>query len=445
MPSMLDVRFPRRRSAARTRLEASIVILFAIVAPPRTGRAQSAAAPRAQSRQPDSEQPPLTAGWQDGFLIQTPSGDTRLLFGMVAQTDGRFSLDDPTSITNTFTLRMIRPTFTGRISRYFEFKVMPDFGNGTAVMADAYLEVRFSNAVRVRAGKGKTPVGHELLQGDAFLLFPERALATSLVPNRDIGAQVRGELAGGTVTYAGGVFNGIPDGSSLTTELDTNNGKELAGRIEVQPFLDEPASGAPSALSGLGFHLGGSTGREEGRLPSFRTSVGQTYFSYDPDARAGGRRNRVSPAVFYYYGSFGAFAELMRSTQAVAAGGATVDVTNHAWEVSGSYVLTGEAASDRGVRPRESFDPASGRWGALQIVARVTRLSIDPLAFTRGLAAPGASRHATSFTVGANWYPTSYVKYYVTYERTTFRAGEGGGEDARPAESVILFRVQLGF
>src|SRR5438445_5341725 len=157
---------------------------------------------------------PLQAGFDDGFFIQTANGDTRLVFGMVAQTDGRFSLDDPNPITNTFTIRKVRPTLTGRIAKYFEFKVDPDFGNGSAVLVDAYFDILFSTKFRVRSGKDKTPVGYELEIGDAYLLFPERALASSLVPNRDIGIQVLGDLAATRVHYDGGVFNGVPDGSS---------------------------------------------------------------------------------------------------------------------------------------------------------------------------------------------------------------------------------------
>ena len=110
---------------------------------------------------------PLQAGFQDGFFIQTTTGDYRLLFGFVAQEDGRFVVDDPQhAVTDSFTIRKIRPTWSGRIARYFDFKVMPDFGNGTAVVQDAYFDVRFSPKFRVRAGKDKTPIGLELLQGD---------------------------------------------------------------------------------------------------------------------------------------------------------------------------------------------------------------------------------------------------------------------------------------
>jgi phosphate-selective porin OprO/OprP len=393
----------------------------------------------AQGQTPSAPAP--TAGWQDGFFVQSANGDYRLNFGMVAQGDARFSIDDPTPITNTFTVRKLRPTFTGRLGRFFDFKVMPDFGNGTAVVADMYLDVRFSQAFRVRTGKDKTPVGYELLMGDGFLFFPERAQATNLVPNRDSGVQVQGELGGGKLLYSGGVFNGIPDGTSSTTEVDTNNGKDLAARVVWQPFR---SAAVPGAMNGFGVHLGGSTGMQEGAaLPSYRTSVGQVYFSYDRAAAAAGRRNRVSPAVFYYYKRFGGFAEFMQSGQRVARDVVTRRVTNRAWEVTGSYVLTGEAASDRNVRPRESFDPTQGHWGALQVLGRYTELYVDQEIFDAGFAAAGASGKVRSFTAAANWYPNIAVKYYFTFERTMFDAFAGGPD--RASENVFLLRAQVGF
>src|SRR5689334_16162696 len=93
--------------------------------------------------------PPPVVGFQDGVFIQSPNGENRLVLGLVAQTDGRFSLDDPKPTINTFTIRKIRPTLTGRVARYFDFKVMPDFGNGTTVVQDAYFDIRFSPRVRV--------------------------------------------------------------------------------------------------------------------------------------------------------------------------------------------------------------------------------------------------------------------------------------------------------
>ncbi len=407
-------------------LSLSIVMAAGLVSPAVAG---------AQTAPP----PTVTAPPQDGFAIQAPNADYRLVFNAVAQMDGRFSLDDPTPIVDTFTLRKVRPILSGRITKYFDFRIMPDFGNGTVVVQDAYLDVRFSPTFRVRTGKDKTPVGYELLQGDPFLLFPERSLASSLVPNRDIGVQVLGDLTP-KVFYAAGLFNGVLDGVSTTTDVDTNNGKDLAGRIVWQPFR---SSGAPArGLNGLGFQVGGSTGTQSGAvLPFFRTSVGQTYFAYAASAAASGGRRRLTPAVFYYYKSFGGFAEYVQSTQSVARAGVERDFTNRGWDVTGSFLLTGEAASDRGVRPTSPFDPANGKWGALQVVARYSVLSVDRDIFALGFGAATASREARSFAVGLNWYPITFVKYYATYERTTFN----GGNAPRPSEDSVVFRVQLAF
>jgi phosphate-selective porin OprO and OprP len=392
------------------------------------------------SAQTPTSEPSATSpvtGFQDGFFVQSPNGDYRLIFGLVAQTDGRFSLDDPKPIMNTFTIRKVRPTFTGRVAKYFDFKVMPDFGNGTAVVQDAYFDFRFSPAFRIRTGKDKTPVGYELLEGDAYLLFPERALASSLVPNRDIGIQVQGDL-NPKIFYAAGVFNGIPDGTSTTSEVDSKNSKDLAGRVVVQPFRQ--ATTPAHALNGFGFQVGGSHGQQTGALPSFKTSVQQTYFSYATSAAASGLRNRFSPAVFYYYKSFGGFGEYMHSTQRVTRADTTRDVTNHAWETTASLLVTGETASYGVIRPKKPFDPSKGQWGALQLLGRFTVLTVDQAAFDAGLAAITASRQARSFTIAANWYPNQSIKVYATFERTTFTGGA-----ARQPENVVLYRTQLGF
>ena len=113
---------------------------------------------RSESRRAQAAPAPPQTGFRDGgFFIQSADGNNRLAFGMLIQVDGRFERRRPVPITNTFAMRKLRPNFTGRVGRYFDFKVMPDFGNGQTVLADAYLDIRFSRAFRVRTGKDKTP------------------------------------------------------------------------------------------------------------------------------------------------------------------------------------------------------------------------------------------------------------------------------------------------
>ena len=391
-----------------------------------------AAAQTASPAQPAQPQP--VAGWNDGFFVATPDGATRLQLGTIVQTDGRFALDHPLPITNTFVLRKARAVFGGRITRHLEFKLMPEFASSTTIL-DAYFDIRFTPQFRVRSGKDKTPIGYELLIGDALLIFPERSVASLLVPNRDVGVQALGELAGGRLTYQGGVFNGNPpDASSGTTDSDVNSAKDVAGRIVYLPF--RLATG--SRFANLGIHLGASAGTQNGGLPAYRTSIGQTFFSYAPGTAADGGRTRITPAVFLYSGRFGGFAEYVRSSAEVVRSGTSTTAANQAWDVTATYVLTGETTSDRGVRPRAPFDPATGQWGALQAAVRYGELTVDDDVFAAGVAAANASHKAKQLTLGVNWFLNTFVKVYGTFERFSF-------DGERVAEHSILFRTQLAF
>jgi phosphate-selective porin OprO/OprP len=382
-----------------------------------------------------TDDPAIAVKWNNGLDVSTTDGANVLQLGVLLQVDGRFAPDDPLhAVTDTLVLRRVRPILQGRAGRYFEFRLMPDFGNGTVALFDAYFDTRFSKTFRVRVGKDKTPVGLEQLYADYAVLFPERTLVTNLVPNRDIGIQAIGDLGGGVLGYVGALFNGVPDAASA--DIDSNSGKDLAGRLTLRPFTRTRIA----ALRGAGVAVGVTRGGEAGVLPSFKSTAQQTFFSYGSTATAAGRRSRVSPSAFYFYKSFGAFAEYARTAQAIKGARAAAVITNTAWEVTGSYVLTGEAAGERGVIPARPFDPSNGAWGALQIVARHSRLAVDPLAFADGFAASNSSRTASATGIAASWYASAYVKYVLSYERTVFDDEPNG---SRRAEHAVVFRLQI--
>ena len=386
--------------------------------------AQQAATPAAQQAAPAA--PPFVIRWTNGLSIESPDGDNKLQFGGLIQLDGRFDAGDPTStVTDTFVLRRVRPILQGRAGKIFEFRIMPDFGGGTAVLFDAYFDTKLSSAARIRVGKDKTPLGYEQLLSDFAVVFPERSLVTDLVPNRDLGIQAQGDLASGHIAYIGGVFNGVPDGAS--GDVDTNGSKDLAGRVTFK-------------AGGLGVAIAGTGGQQAGALPSFKSAAQQTFFSYGAGATADGSRTRVSPAAYYYSGVFGAFGEYVRSTQAVSKGAVHADIANSAWEVTGLVVATGEKATDRGVVPAKPFDLAKKQWGALQIGARYASLRVDPQAFSLGLAGAGTSQKATAAGVNATWYVSSAVKYVLSYERTVF---DDNADGPRKPEHAIIFRLQF--
>jgi phosphate-selective porin OprO and OprP len=422
----------------------SVIIQVPSSAPEQTVPLQAVAAPAAQTPAPPRVEapalPPVVAG-QDGFAVQSANGDFRLQMGLLVHADGRFGLDDSNqAVVDTFAFRRLRPYLRGRFSRRFEFYFNPDFAGGTLVIQDAYVDVVFAPAVRVRAGKGKTPFGLERLHSASNLLFFNRALPTALAPNRDLGIQVLGDISGGTISYLVGAMNGVTDGGGSDT--DTNDSKDVSGRLVARPFKTL----STSPLKGLGLAISGSTGSATGAaaLPSFRTqSLEQPYFSY-AGAEADGTRIRYSPQAFYYYKAFGGFGEYVHTQTPVRKGLVREEISHDAWQLAASYVLTGETATDTGigVRPRANFDFGHGNFGAFQIAARYHTLKVDDRAFTLGLATPGSSEKADAWTVGLNWYLTGNFRYTFNYERTVFDSDPDG---SRKAENGFVFRTQVNF
>ena len=388
-----------------------------------------------------SAAPAITQAAPDGFAVQSANGDFRLQMGLLVHADGRFGLDDSNqAIVDTFAFRRLRPYLRGRFSRRYEFYFNPDFAGGTLVIQDAYVDMVFAPAVRVRAGKGKTPFGLERLHSASNLMFFNRALPTALAPNRDLGIQVLGDISGGTVSYLVGAMNGVADGGSA--DADTNDSKDVSGRLVARPFNTLTTS----PLKGLGLAISGSTGGASGAaaLPAFRTqSLEQPYFSY-AGAVADGTRTRYSPQAFYYYKSFGGFGEYVHTETPIRKGLVREAISHDAWQLAASYVLTGETATDAGigVRPRANFDFGNGNFGAFQIAARYHTLKVDDRAFTLGLATDDSSQKAEAWTVGLNWYLTGNFRYTFNYERTVF---DGDPDGLRKAEDGFVFRTQVNF
>jgi phosphate-selective porin OprO/OprP len=327
----------------------------------------------------------------------------------------------------------------GSLGKYFDFNIMTDFGGGTAVLQDAWLDFKPSPKLRVRVGKFKPPVGLERLQSATAITFVERAFPTLLVPNRDVGIQVHGELAGGVVAYAAGIFDGAPDGGSVDGDL--NDSKDLAGRIFLSPFKR-----GKSALKELGFGISGTTGKQSGPLPAYRSGGQISVITILTGITADGTRTRYSPQLSFYSGPFGLLGEYAKSDSWVKKpDGTRVQLEGSAWQTTASIGLTGDTASFAGVRPKKPFDPAKGQWGALELAARVHGLEVSGASVEAGLIDPTKSvRKAFAWAVGVNWSLTRNVKQVFDFEHVSFTGGAAGGKDRDP-ENIIFIRTQVSF
>ena len=490
---------------------------------------------------------PVVKAGDNGFSIESADGKNSIKLGGLVQYDYRDfnngandvrnrsdaragTLDRETGFhdaNDTWLARRLRPNIQGTLFGKYDYRFQEEFAGGSASVVDAYVDGRFDPAFKVRVGKYKPYVGLERLQGGADLKFIERSyVSNNILPNRDQGISVYGDVLDSKLSYALGFNNGVVDGGNASTSSEFDNDKEITARLFATPFKDDT-----NALSGLGFGIAATytdataekglnftdttaaDGTRNG-LPSYVTNGQQTFFRYSPAAIADGKRFRVAPQAYYYNGPFGLITEYARVSQDVslAAGGSVAgggggttnlsdatnriaagsrkQLSNDAWQIAATYLITGEDASFRGVKPKNNFDFDKGGWGAWELALRYSEMTIDSDTFknaagtvagqatstqastlaTTDAALLGTSfadptysaRKAKSWTAGVNWYLNSNAKIVLNYEQTSFDGGNGtntafNGTTARPFnaannkvkdredERALFARFQVGF
>lgn len=179
---------------------------------------------------------------------------------------------------------------------------------------------------------------------------------------------------------------------------------------------------------------------------------------------ANGTRDRLVPQFSYYNGGFGITGEYVDEKQdtkrvyGTALNQTREEQINHqGWSLTTSYLLTGEEASFKGVKPAKNFDPAKGGSSVWEVKARASSLDIDKHASdSRGVLggtdsfaqATRSVQGADNWAVGVNWYPNSNLRISLDYENTAFDWGGGGtwlDPQDRDDERVLLGRVQVSF
>ena len=318
-------------------------------------------------------------------------------------------------------------------------------------------------------------MGLERLQSGANLLFIERSFPTQLVPNRDVGVELHGSLGDGRFAYQLGVFNGVTDGSSGDQDTSDND-KDVAARIFSHPFKNSSVEG----LRGLGVGLAGTIGNQQGALRPLTTAGQQRFFNYRSgktddlsvlyglpvvNVVADGEHWRLVPQAYYYWGPIGLNGEYVISQQAnrrdqidingLITASSSATFRNTAWQVSGSYLLTGEENSFNPLVPRRPFALGDSGWGAWELTARAGGLEVDKDLFGLGYAHPSvAATGAFSWGVGINWHLNRNIKISLNYEQTRFdlstvSASSGFVPPTNPlllqGEKAVLTRAQVSF
>jgi len=407
----------------------------------------------------DKKAAPVIKANSSGFSIESADKKHSLKLRGQLQADARhFFGDDNPDINNEYLLRRVRPRFQGTLFSIFDFDINTDFAPSSAVVQDAYVNARFQPWFQVQGGKFKVPVSLERIQSGNDIRFTERSyVADSIAPNRDVGFQIHGDVLDKKLNYAFGVFDGQFDGQSNGSNRDntTNgNGKEFAARVFANPF-----KGDGNALDGLGVGISFTRAHSNDLAvgDSYRSPGQRGFFAYNAATVTDGNKTRISPQAYYYNGPFGVLGEYIRSSTDVSRGARSAKLDNDAWQIAGSWVITGEDNGFRGITPKNDFDLAKGGWGAWEVALRYHQLEIDSDAFegAAGVRFAGAPNTTTNFgqnttekaqswAAALNWYLNKNVKFQATYEQTNFDSAYANIAD-REDEKVLFTRFQVAY
>jgi hypothetical protein len=216
-------------------------------------------------------------GYNNGFFIQTPDQNFKLVVGGFAQVryefaqfnatnnrrfptrdvgdDDETTPDDPGN-SNGFSIRRARLNFSGHaFNPNITYRFEGDFyggNNGAFTVTDAWIAYRWSDQIRVKAGSYKVPFAKTELASDTGLVFMERPeVLVPFDPVRSIGVSLYGDIVKEKWSYEVAANNGSqtntlrrPSTVGLSANLDNRMGfyarTQYAGNGKISDFSDEP-------------------------------------------------------------------------------------------------------------------------------------------------------------------------------------------------------------
>jgi len=229
-----------------------------------------------------------------------------------------------------------------------------------------------------------------------------------------------GGISGIYMKYSLGLFNGVQDGTS-----DVDGSKDVALRLTLNPF--------PSDTFDLNLSFAWTGGNNDGSLAAFRVSDESitNILAFGPTVRYDGWRWRRSLEAELLWGNVAVGAEHILQSSEITDGVLSAD----RYEMSGdslwvAWIVTGEKKSrDEPLVPSRS-------WGAIELVARVTRFKAD--GSLGALTLPGRfTDSAAQLCIGINWVQTRFTRLMIDVQRSRYddpiEASPGRLEDAHTA------------
>lgn len=364
----------------------------------------------AEEAAPTADPRAWSAEWWPQLLIERQDGEHRVRLGGRLLLDGALihygeglRLAPEFGWIDIGRMRQGRLFVEALFFRRVELKTEVDFAPEDPTLTDAYLGLRGLGPLgTARFGNHKQPFSFEKQMSRKYMVFMERSLSESLQPDlRDIGLSLRSAVLDERLRW---VIGGFRD-TELTGHGFTKRASwSLAARATGLPLWEDEGRRL--------VHLGASYNHQFRDDPTLRVS-------WPPESLLAARLvdtgaidgveniDRVGLDAVWVHGPVSLQAEWNHVFLDREAGRGDLDFWG--FYVQASWFPTGEHRRyQRGsgvfgpVIPLESFAPWKGRWGALQLGARLSHLDLDDKDVRGGVE--------TNVGLALNWFLLSQLR-----------------------------------
>ncbi len=374
---------------------------------------------------------PLRGVFGAGFELRSADDEYVAQFHNLTQVDYRgYQQGGQNPVHDTFALPRQWFMVSGRLTKPYEYFVSAANGFDTFTTLDTFLNVHYDDRLQFKIGRYKTPFTYEFyslpIQG---LINPERSLFfNNFALNRQIGAQVWGQLFTKKLDYAAGIF-----GTSRNGTLDVSDGKNFLGFLNYRPFLAHEDSPLQFFQFGGSVDVGNDLnlpipGTLRTIVPTTGNSVaGVPFLAFNNNVRSSGQHTFWDLHAAWYYKHLSMIAEWQSGFTDYALATnlfARTHLPVESFYVQAGYFLTGETVSSRNVvTPLKPLNLKKGNigLGAVEAFTRYNYLSVGNQVFSNGLADQNNwTNHLYTTDVGFNWYLTQNVKFVFQWEHAVF-------------------------
>jgi len=315
---------------------------------------------------------------------------------------------------NVFDPYRERIAVEGKIAGRVVYHVEREFHDTSNPWKNIYLDTRVMHGVHVQGGQFNMPFGLDQTTSLMDQDFNYHSLAGSFVaPGRGVGLMAYGDFfKKNLLVYEAGVFRQDGDNTRPAQLQDVHVAPTFAGRVVVKPFSKwQPLHFVRSMETGFAL--------TDGELPAgLYSPKGQTIpgDGFVPKVYVNGRRRRLGAQLQWRPGTIGVQAEAMRVRDTRLGQGIEDEdlpsLVEHAWYVSGTWLITGEHKKDT-ITPARPF--LNGGYGAIEFGVRLERLStghgpaLDAALY--GPRSPYVFPTADLvWTTGVNWYLNKFFE-----------------------------------